>query len=102
MIIAKTGFSLSNTIFLTKTLTQIPVNETLSRKFLVKIGALPNSLLSEKKYISYVILHNSNQIIKANINLKEAYFHNPTIYDYFKDIFPTIPQLDVLKNMKVN
>ena len=101
-ILSLGSLSISTLIFLTKTLTQIPVNETLSREFLVKIEALPNSLLSEKKYISYVILHNSNQIIKANINLKEAYFHNPAIYDYFKDIFPTIPQLDVLKNMKVN
>ena len=101
-ILSLGNLSLSTLIFLTKTLIQIPLNESLSNQFLIKIDALPNSFLSEKKYISYVILHNSNQIIKANINLKEAYFHNPAIYDYFKDIFPTIPQLDVLKNMKVN
>ena len=101
-ILSLGSLSLSTLIFLTKTLIQIPFNETLSREFLVKIEALPNSLLSEKKYLSYIILHNSNQINKANISLKEAYFHNPAIYDYFKDIFPTIPQLDVLKNMKVN
>ena len=101
-ILSLGSLSLSTLIFLTKTLTQIPFNETLSREFLVKIEALPNSLLSEKKYLSYIILHNSNQINKANISLKEAYFHNPAIYDYFKDIFPIIPQLDVLKNMKVN
>ena len=101
-ILSLGNLSLSTLIFLTKTLIQIPLNESLSNQFLIKIDALPNSLLSEKKYISYVILHNSNQIIKANFNLKEAYFHNPAIYDYFKDIFPTIPQLDVLKNMKVN
>ena len=94
--------SLSTLIFLTKTLIQIPLNESLSKEFLVKIETLPKSLLSEKKYISYVILHNSNEMIKANFNLKEAYFHNPAIYDYFKDIFPTIPQLHVFKNMNVN
>ena len=44
----------------------------------------------------------TNQTIKANFNLKEAYFHNPAIYDYFEDIFPTIPQLNVFKNMNVN
>ena len=101
-ILSLGNLSLSTLIFLTKTLTQIPVNESLSNEFLIKIDALPNSLLSEKKYISYVILNNSNQIIKANFNLKEAYFHNPAIYDYFKDIFPTIPQLNVFKNMNVN
>ena len=94
--------SLSTLIFLTKTLIQIPLNESLSKEFLVKIETLPKSLLSEKKYISYVIFHNSNEMIKANFNLKEAYFHNPAIYDYFKDIFPTIPQLHVFKNMNVN
>jgi tetratricopeptide (TPR) repeat protein len=94
--------SLSTLIFLTKTLIQIPLNESLSKEFLVKIETLPKSLLSEKKYISYVIFHNSNEMIKANFNLKEAYFHNPAIYDYFKDIFPTIPQLNVFKNMNVN
>ena len=96
------NLNLSTLIFLTKTLTQIPINESLSNEFLIKIDALPNSLLSEKKYISYVILNNSNEKIKANFNLKEAYFHNPAIYDYFKDIFPTIPQLNVFKNMNVN
>lgn len=101
-ILSLGNLSLSTLIFLTKTLIQIPLNESLSNQFLIKIDALPNSLLSEKKYISYVILHNSNQIIKANFNLKEAYFHNPAIYDYFKDIFPTIPQLNVFKNMNVN
>ena len=101
-ILSLGNLNLSTLIFLTKTLTQIPVNESLSNEFLIKIDALPNSLLSEKKYISYVILNNSNQIIKANFNLKEAYFHNPAIYDYFKDIFPTIPQLNVFKNMNVN
>jgi tetratricopeptide (TPR) repeat protein len=101
-ILSLGNLSLSTLIFLTKTLIQIPLNESLSNQFLIKIDALPNSLLSEKKYISYVILHNSNQIIKANFNLKEAYFHNPAIYDYFKDIFPTIPQLNVFKNMDVN
>ena len=94
--------SLSTLIFLTKTLIQIPLNESLSKEFLVKIETLPKSLLSEKKYISYVIFHNSNEMIKANFNLKEAYFNNPAIYDYFKDIFPTIPQLHVFKNMNVN
>ncbi len=101
-ILSLGNLSLSTLIFLTKTLIQIPVNESLSNEFLIKIDALPNSLLSEKKYISYVILHNSNQTIKANFNLKEAYFHNPAIYDYFEDIFPTIPQLNVFKNMNVN
>ena len=101
-ILSLGNLSLSTLIFLTKTLIQIPLNESLSNQFLIKIDALPNSLLSEKKYISYVILHNYNQIIKANFNLKEAYFHNPAIYDYFKDIFPTIPQLNVFKNMNVN
>ena len=101
-ILSLGNLSLSTLIFLTETLIQIPLNESLSNQFLIKIDALPNSLLSEKKYISYVILHNSNQIIKANFNLKEAYFHNPAIYDYFKDIFPTIPQLNVFKNMNVN
>jgi tetratricopeptide (TPR) repeat protein len=101
-ILSLGNLSLSTLIFLTKTLIQIPLNESLSNQFLIKIDALPNSLLSEKKYISYVILNNSNQIIKANFNLKEAYFHNPAIYDYFKDIFPTIPQLNVFKNMNVN
>ena len=101
-ILSLGNLSLSTLIFLTKTLIQIPLNESLSNQFLIKIDAIPNSLLSEKKYISYVILHNSNQIIKANFNLKEAYFHNPAIYDYFKDIFPTIPQLNVFKNMNVN
>ena len=101
-ILSLGNLSLSTLIFLTKTLIQIPLNESLSNQFLIKIDALPNSLLSEKKYISYVILNNSNQIIKANFNLKEAYFHNPAIYDYFKDIFPTIPQLNVFKNMDVN
>ena len=101
-ILSLGNLSLSTLIFLTKSLIQIPLNESLSNQFLIKIDALPNSLLSEKKYISYVILHNSNQIIKANFNLKEAYFHNPAIYDYFKDIFPTIPQLNVFKNMNVN
>ena len=101
-ILSLGNLSLSTLIFLTKTLIQIPLNESLSNQFLIKIDTLPNSLLSEKKYISYVILHNSNQIIKANFNLKEAYFHNPAIYDYFKDIFPTIPQLNVFKNMNVN
>jgi len=101
-ILSLGNLSLSTLIFLTKTLIQIPLNESLSNQFLIKIDALPNSLLSEKKYISYVILHNCNQIIKANFNLKEAYFHNPAIYDYFKDIFPTIPQLNVFKNMNVN
>ena len=101
-ILSLGNLSLSTLIFLTKTLIQIPLNESLSNQFLIKIDALPNSLLSEKKYISYVILHNSNQTIKANFNLKEAYFHNPAIYDYFKDIFPTIPQLNVFKNMNVN
>ena len=94
--------SLSTLIFLTKTLIQITLNESLSKEFLVKIETLPKSLLSEKKYISYVIFHNSNEMIKANFNLKEAYFNNPAIYDYFKDIFPTIPQLHVFKNMNVN
>jgi tetratricopeptide (TPR) repeat protein len=101
-ILSLGNLSLSTLIFLTKTLIQIPVNESLSNEFLIKIDALPNSLLSEKKYISYVILHNTNQTIKANFNLKEAYFHNPAIYDYFEDIFPTIPQLNVFKNMNVN
>ena len=101
-ILSLGNLNLSTLIFLTKTLTQIPVNESLSNEFLIKIDALPNSLLSEKKYISYVILNNSNEKIKANFNLKEAYFHNPAIYDYFKDIFPTIPQLNVFKNMNVN
>ena len=101
-ILSLGNLSLSTLIFLTKTLIQIPLNESLSNQFLIKIDALPNSLLSEKKYISYVILNNSNQIIKANFNLKEAYFHNPAIYDYFKDIFPTIQQLNVFKNMNVN
>jgi len=101
-ILSLGNLSLSTLIFLTKTLIQIPLNESLSNQFLIKIDALPNSLLSEKKYISYVILNNSNEKIKANFNLKEAYFHNPAIYDYFKDIFPTIPQLNVFKNMNVN
>lgn len=101
-ILSLEDFNLSTLIFLTKTLIQIPFNESLSKEFLVKIEALPNSLLSEKKYINYVILHNCNQSVKANFNLKEAYFHNPAIYDYFKDIFPTIPQLHVFKNMNVN
>ena len=101
-ILSLGNFNLSTLIFLTKTLIQMPFNESLSKEFLVKIEALPNSLLSEKKYINYVILHNCNQSVKANFNLKEAYFHNPAIYDYFKDIFPTIPQLHVFKNMNVN
>ncbi|MDB9853477.1 tetratricopeptide repeat protein, partial [Flavobacteriaceae bacterium] len=101
-ILSLGDFNLSTLIFLTKTLIQMPFNESLSKEFLVKIEALPSSLLSEKKYINYVILHNCNQLVKANFNLKEAYFHNPAIYDYFKDIFPTIPQLHVFKNMNVN
>ncbi|MDB4097505.1 tetratricopeptide repeat protein [Flavobacteriaceae bacterium] len=101
-ILSLGDLNLSTLIFLTKTLIQIPFNESLSKEFLVKIETLPNSLLSEKKYINYVILHNCNQSVKANFNLKEAYFHNPAIYDYFKDIFPTIPQLHVFKNMNVN
>ena len=42
------------------------------------------------------------RIKKANFNLKEAYSINPAIYDYFRDIFPTIPQLHVFKNMNAS
>ena len=101
-ILSLGDLSLSTLIFLAKILIQIPSNELLSKEFLKKIETIPNSLLSEKKYITYVILHNSDEIIKANLNLKEAYFHNPAIYDYFKDIFPSIPQLHIFKNMNVN
>jgi tetratricopeptide (TPR) repeat protein len=101
-ILSLGDLSLSTLIFLTKILIQIPNNELLSKEFLKKIETIPKSLLSEKKYITYVILHNSDQITKANLNLKEAYFHNPAIYDYFKDIFPSIPQLHIFKNMNVN
>jgi hypothetical protein len=101
-ILSLGDLSLSTLIFLTKILIQIPNNELLSKEFLKKIETIPKSLLSEKKYITYVILHNSDQITKANLNLKEAYFHNPAIYDYFKDIFPSLPQLHIFKNMNVN
>ncbi|MDG1966683.1 MAG: tetratricopeptide repeat protein [Flavobacteriaceae bacterium] len=48
-ILSLGNLSLSTLIFLTKTLIQIPLNESLSNQFLIKIDALPNSLLSEKK-----------------------------------------------------
>ena len=64
--------------------------------------SLPQTYSGEIKYLSYVILFNSKNIEKANIYLKEAYRQNPAVYDYFRDIFPTIPQLHVFKNMNAN
>jgi len=94
--------NLSTLIFLTKTVLEIPENNLLSIEILKKIETFTESLSGEIKYIRYVIYTNLGEIDKANFNLKEAYRLNPAIYDYFRDIFPTIPQLHVFKNMNAS
>ena len=94
--------NLSTLIFLTKTILEIPENKLLSVELLNKIENYPESLQGEIKYISYAINFSLGEIKKANFCLKEAYNLNPAIYDYFRDIFPIIPQLHVFKNMNAN
>ena len=101
-IISLGQLNLSTLIFLTKTILEIPENKLLSVELLNKIENYPESLQCEIKYISYVINYNLGEIKKANFCLKEAYNLNPAIYDYFRDIFPIIPQLHVFKNMNAN
>ena len=101
-IISLGELNLSTLIFLTKTILEIPENKLLSVELLNKIENYPESLQGEIKYISYVINFSLGEIKKANFCLKEAYNLNPAIYDYFRDIFPIIPQLHVFKNMNAN
>ena len=77
-------------------------NNLLSDGLLKRTENLTESLTAEVKYIRYVIYSKLGEIEKANFNLKEAYSINPAIYDYFRDIFPTIPQLHVFKNMNAS
>jgi hypothetical protein len=101
-IISLGELNLSTLIFLTKTILEIPENKLLSVELLNKIENYPESLQGEIKYISYAINFSLGEIKKANFCLKEAYNLNPAIYDYFRDIFPIIPQLHVFKNMNAN
>ena len=101
-IISLGELNLSTIIFLTKTILELPEVTSLSEEILKKMDNLPQTYSGEIKYLSYVILFNSKNIEKANIYLKEAYRQNPAVYDYFRDIFPTIPQLHVFKNMNAN
>ena len=101
-IISLGELNLSTIIFLTKTILELPELTSLSEEILKRMGNLPQTYSGEIKYLSYVILFNSKNIEKANIYLKEAYRQNPAVYDYFRDIFPTIPQLHVFKNMNAN
>jgi len=98
-IISQGELNLSTIIFLTKTILELPEITSLSEEILKRMDNLPQTYSGEIKYLSYVILFNSKNIQKANIYLKEAYIQNPAAYDYFRDIFPTIPQLHVFKNM---
>ena len=77
-------------------------NNLLSDGLLKRTENFTESLSAEVKYIKYVIYSKLGEIDKANFNLKEAYSLNPAIYDYFRDIFPTIPQLHVFKNMNAS
>ena len=101
-IISLGELNLSTLIFLTKTILEMPENKLLSVELLNKIENYPESLQDEIKYISYAINFSLGEIKKANFCLKEAYNLNPAIYDYFRDIFPIIPQLHVFKNMNAN
>jgi tetratricopeptide (TPR) repeat protein len=94
--------NLSTLILLTKTVLETPNNNLLSDELLKRTENLTESLTAEAKYIRYVIYSKLGEIKKANFNLKEAYSINPAIYDYFRDIFPTIPQLHVFKNMNAS
>lgn len=94
--------NLSTLILLTKTVLETPNNNLLSDGLLKRTENLTESLMAEAKYIRYVIYSKLGEIEKANFNLKEAYSINPAIYDYFRDIFPTIPQLHVFKNMNAS
>ena len=94
--------NLSTLILLTKTVLETPNNNLLSDELLKRTENLTESLTAEAKYIRYVIYSKLGEIEKANFNLKEAYSINPAIYDYFRDIFPTIPQLHVFKNMNAS
>ena len=91
-----------NILELTKTVLETPNNNLLSDELLKRTENLTESLTAEVKYIRYVIYSKLGEIEKANFNLKEAYSINPAIYDYFRDIFPTIPQLHVFKNMNAS
>ena len=101
-IISLGELNLSTLIFLTKTILEIPENKQLSFELLNKIENYPESIQGEINYISYAINFSLGEIKKANFCLKEAYNLNPAIYDYFRDIFPIIPQLHVFKNMNAN
>ena len=76
-ILSLGNFNLSTLIFLTKTLIQMPFNESLSKEFLVKIEALPSSLLSEKK----IGLLGYGDLAKALTPLLVPFSRNINVYD---------------------
>lgn len=91
--------NINTLIFLTESLIKIPQNKSLFKKLLKSINLFPKSAENEINYllsvIYFKILDNENAIS----HLKKAYFHNPSKYNYFKELFPLIPKLQVFKNM---
>jgi tetratricopeptide (TPR) repeat protein len=85
--------------FLTKTLIKIPNNNDLFKGLLKSINLFPKSAENEINYLLSAIYFKLQEKENAVSHLKKAYFFNPSKYDYFKELFPIIPKLQVFKNM---
>ena len=85
--------------FLTKTLIKIPNNNDLFKGLLKSINLFPKSAENEINYLLSAIYFKLQEKENAVSHLKKAYFYNPSKYDYFKELFPIIPKLQVFKNM---
>ena len=63
------------------------------------IDLFPKSAENEINYLLSAIYFRIHDKESAITHLKKAYFYKPSKYDYFKELFPLIPKLQVFKKM---
>jgi len=88
--------------FLTQILIKIPLNKKLHYSLIKSINLLSKSYKNEINYLLSVIYFNLKENKNAILFLKKAYIYNPSKYDYFKNLFSSIPKLQVFKNLHVS
>ena len=98
-ILSQGKLDINTLIFLTQTLIKIPHNENLFIRLLKSIDLFPKSAENEINYLLSAIYFRIHDKESAITHLKKAYFYKPSKYDYFKELFPLIPKLQVFKKM---